>query len=283
MAKNFDSEYEIQQNILTKLGGDGTKCFDSQYSILLEILDKIKRGGGTGGAQIDDNNVSTGTVFSSAKCDGEYYYDISTYISQKINLYELHNIAANLTDSSTFRVNFRDDNLYMDVELYPLSVAKTETFNQITAENISVILHYYNTTNEYTVNGEWFRFYITYNTNDPRSSGYMYPYFVYSDDVPSTIGEGINIYSGYDTPQLLIRFNIYGWDSGNNPRTGSPDWGWFKLDSDFYDNYRTDQWAKVNTYGSHIYPVFNNENYIKYFSFIGTPYIQNGGYIRWDN
>lgn len=69
MAKNFDSEYEIQQNILTKLGGDGTKCFDSQYSILLEILDKIEEGGG--GAQIDDNVISTTTAWSSSKIVSE--------------------------------------------------------------------------------------------------------------------------------------------------------------------------------------------------------------------
>lgn len=69
MAKNFDSEYEIQQNILTKLGGDGTKCFDSQYSILLEILDKIEGGGG--GAQIDDNVISTETTWSSSKIVSE--------------------------------------------------------------------------------------------------------------------------------------------------------------------------------------------------------------------
>ena len=70
MAKNYDSEYQIQQSILTKLGGDGTKCFDSQYSILLEILDKIE-GGGTGGAQIDDDTVSTTTTWSSSKIVSE--------------------------------------------------------------------------------------------------------------------------------------------------------------------------------------------------------------------
>lgn len=69
MAKNYDSEYQIQQIILTKLGGDGTKCFDSQYSILLEILDKIEGGGG--GAQIDDNVISTETAWSSSKIVSE--------------------------------------------------------------------------------------------------------------------------------------------------------------------------------------------------------------------
>ena len=71
MAKNYDSEYQIQQNILTKLGGDGTKQFDSQYSILLEILDKIEGGGGIGGAKIDDNTISTETVWSSSKIVSE--------------------------------------------------------------------------------------------------------------------------------------------------------------------------------------------------------------------
>lgn len=70
MAKNYDSEYQIQQDILTKLGGDGTKCFDSQYSILLEILDKIEGGIG-GGAKIDDNTISTETVWSSSKIVSE--------------------------------------------------------------------------------------------------------------------------------------------------------------------------------------------------------------------
>lgn len=69
MAKNYDSEYQIQQIILTKLGGAGTKCFDSQYSILLEILDKIE--GGIGGAKIDDNAISTETVWSSSKIVSE--------------------------------------------------------------------------------------------------------------------------------------------------------------------------------------------------------------------
>ena len=71
MAKNYDSEYQIQQDILTKLGGDGTKQFDSQYSILLEILDKIEGGGTGGGAQIDDITISTTTTWSSSKIVSE--------------------------------------------------------------------------------------------------------------------------------------------------------------------------------------------------------------------
>ena len=66
MSKIYDSEYQIQQNILTKLGGDGTKCFDSQYSILLEILDKIE-----GVAKVDDNTISTTTTWSSSKIVSE--------------------------------------------------------------------------------------------------------------------------------------------------------------------------------------------------------------------
>lgn len=66
--KNYDSEYQIQQDILTKVGGDGSKNFDSQYSILLEILDKIEGGGG-GGAVIDDDNISSTTTWSSSKMD----------------------------------------------------------------------------------------------------------------------------------------------------------------------------------------------------------------------
>ena len=70
MSKIYDSEYQIQQDILTKVGGDGNKCFDSQYSILLEILDKIEGGGG-GGAVIDDNVISTTTAWSSSKIVSE--------------------------------------------------------------------------------------------------------------------------------------------------------------------------------------------------------------------
>ena len=70
MSKIYDSEYQIQQDILTKVGGDGNKCFDSQYSILLEILDKIQGGGGSG-AQIDDNTISTTTTWSSSKIVSE--------------------------------------------------------------------------------------------------------------------------------------------------------------------------------------------------------------------
>ena len=66
MSKIYDSEYQIQQSILTKLGGDGTKCFDSQYSILLEILDKIE-----GVAKVDDNTISTTTTWSSSKIVSE--------------------------------------------------------------------------------------------------------------------------------------------------------------------------------------------------------------------
>lgn len=70
MSKIYDSEYQIQQDILTKVGGDGNKCFDSQYSILLEILDKIQGGGG-GGAVINDNIISTTTAWSSSKIVSE--------------------------------------------------------------------------------------------------------------------------------------------------------------------------------------------------------------------
>ena len=70
MAKNFDSEYQIQQSILTKVGGDGSKNFDSQYSILLEILDKIEGGGG-GGASIDDNVIALNKTWSSSKINSE--------------------------------------------------------------------------------------------------------------------------------------------------------------------------------------------------------------------
>lgn len=66
MAKNYNSEYSIQKDILAEVGGDTTKCYDSPYEIQLAILEAIQGGGG-GGAVIDDDNVSTGTTYSSSK------------------------------------------------------------------------------------------------------------------------------------------------------------------------------------------------------------------------
>lgn len=63
--KHLDSEYSVQEAILKELGGDVTKHYDSPYSIQLEILDKVKQGGG--GAVIDDENISPNTVWSSEK------------------------------------------------------------------------------------------------------------------------------------------------------------------------------------------------------------------------
>lgn len=96
MSKIYDSEYQIQQDILTKVGGDGTKCFDSQYSILLEILDKIQGGGG--GGAIDDNNVSTGTTWSSSKIVSE--------LDEKADISYVDSSLANKANTSYVDTNF---------------------------------------------------------------------------------------------------------------------------------------------------------------------------------
>lgn len=66
---NYDSDYEVRLATLSAMGGDTTVPYDSVYSIDLAILDIIQHGGG--GAAIDDNNVSTGTAWSSSKIVSE--------------------------------------------------------------------------------------------------------------------------------------------------------------------------------------------------------------------
>ena len=70
MSKNYDSDYSVRLATLGAMGGDTTKCYDSVYEIDLEIL-KIIEGGGIGGAKIDDNTISTETVWSSSKVVSE--------------------------------------------------------------------------------------------------------------------------------------------------------------------------------------------------------------------
>lgn len=67
---NYDSDFEVRLATLGKLGGDITKHYDSTYEVDLAILDAIQGGGG-GGAVIDDNDVSTGKCWSSAKIVAE--------------------------------------------------------------------------------------------------------------------------------------------------------------------------------------------------------------------
>ena len=69
MSKIYDSDYSVRLATLGAMGGDTTKCYDSVYEIDLEILKIIQEGGV--GVQIDDNNVSTGTVWSSSKIVSE--------------------------------------------------------------------------------------------------------------------------------------------------------------------------------------------------------------------
>lgn len=71
MAKNYDSDYSVRLATLGAMGGDTTKCYDSTYEIDLEILKIIEGGGGTGGANIDDNTISTTTTWSSSKIVSE--------------------------------------------------------------------------------------------------------------------------------------------------------------------------------------------------------------------
>lgn len=45
---NYDSEYDVQRQILNEIGGDGSQTFDSAYSIQLAILEEVQGGGGGG-------------------------------------------------------------------------------------------------------------------------------------------------------------------------------------------------------------------------------------------
>lgn len=71
MSKNYDSDYSVRLATLGAMGGDTTKCYDSTYEIDLEILKIIEGGGGTGGANIDDNTISTTSTWSSSKIVSE--------------------------------------------------------------------------------------------------------------------------------------------------------------------------------------------------------------------
>lgn len=71
MSKIYDSDYSVRLATLGAMGGDTTKCYDSTYEIDLEILKIIEGGGGTGGANIDDNTISTTTTWSSSKIVSE--------------------------------------------------------------------------------------------------------------------------------------------------------------------------------------------------------------------
>lgn len=71
MSKNYDSDYSVRLATLGAMGGDTTKCYDSTYEIDLEILKIIEGGGIGGGAKIDDNAISTETVWSSSKIVSE--------------------------------------------------------------------------------------------------------------------------------------------------------------------------------------------------------------------
>ena len=71
MSKIYDSDYSVRLATLGAMGGDTTKCYDSTYEIDLEILKIIEGGGIGGGAQIDDNTISTETVWSSSKIVSE--------------------------------------------------------------------------------------------------------------------------------------------------------------------------------------------------------------------
>lgn len=44
----FNSEMDIQKDILKEFGGDPTQRFDSPYDVQIAILDAVKQGGGGG-------------------------------------------------------------------------------------------------------------------------------------------------------------------------------------------------------------------------------------------
>lgn len=65
-----DSDFSVRYNTYQALGGvEPAKKFDSVYSVDLEILKLTEQGGG--GAKIDDENISSETVWSSQKTKEE--------------------------------------------------------------------------------------------------------------------------------------------------------------------------------------------------------------------
>lgn len=64
----MDSDYKVRLATLEALGGDTTKDYASVYDVDLAILKILEQGVG---AQIDDEHVSTETVWSSAKVVAE--------------------------------------------------------------------------------------------------------------------------------------------------------------------------------------------------------------------
>lgn len=67
-----DSDFSVRYNTYQALGGvEPAKKFDSVYSVDLEILKLTEQGGGGGGAKIDDENISSETVWSSQKTKEE--------------------------------------------------------------------------------------------------------------------------------------------------------------------------------------------------------------------
>jgi len=66
MDNNLNNDYEVRLATLAAMEGDMTKVYANIYEVDKEILKQIEGGAG-GGAKIDDNDVSTGTVWSSYK------------------------------------------------------------------------------------------------------------------------------------------------------------------------------------------------------------------------
>lgn len=147
MSKKYDSEYEIQQDILTKLGGDGTKCFDSQYSILLEILDKIEGGGG--GAVIDDSSVSTSTTWSSSKIVSELAsagFDIEI-VSELPTTGDPHTIYF-IASSSSVTGNVYDEYMYINGNWEQVGSTSVDLSQYATKEWVNTSLGNYATKND---------------------------------------------------------------------------------------------------------------------------------------
>lgn len=67
----FESVRALALEIYQDLGGvENDENFEDIYAILLAII-PLAEGGGGGGSRIDDNNVSTGTTWSSSKIVNE--------------------------------------------------------------------------------------------------------------------------------------------------------------------------------------------------------------------
>jgi len=117
MSKIYDSDYSVRLATLGAMGGDTTKCYDSVYEIDLEILKIIEEGGG---AQIDDDTISTTTAWSSSKIVSE--------LDEKADISYVDSSLANKANTS-----------YVDTNFAKLSVLTQAQYDALTTKDASTL------------------------------------------------------------------------------------------------------------------------------------------------